>query len=919
MMVCHSILAATIGEKTMVNVSLDDGLAGETVNHVMTDHRGFMWIATTGGISIFNGRNLMTMRLLNDQNRPLAVSDLCETRSNDIYAATEEGLFRLTFKRNTFERIVPEVKSPISLLAVGDTVYIGGEQGLQVYDGHKLKHHDVGIGRKGLDNIARCYVQGANGFVWFLGRHDLNRYDPRTERIEHYDLAAAMGTKRILSHFDMADGRLWIGTRNGGLYVYTLKTRECHQIGGVGKIVTSVRCSSDGLVAVATDGTGGYLIDSKTEQVVEHFSTSAGGMQRLPTNALYSFYRDGRGINWFGTVRHGLVYNPYSSGIFRPYEPDGQSTVGMNVRSFLVSGNQTVIGLQDGLWLIDADRHVHRYYSPDELGGHIVNNIQWWQGQYVIGQYDGGVRLLNPQTGTLSRQQWSPLLDQTTVGDIQVAPDSSLWIGCSDGLIIIHPDGTVRQLTEQNSPITSGIIIDITFDAEGNGWLTGTKGISVYSRVSSEVVDTSFPEGFFHRKGYMRGILGHDGLVYMRNGPRLFYTTSRMERFGELALPVALTDRWCRGMVDDMNGRLWLASERGLLGFNYEGHHLIQLGEGEGLSGAQISELRMDSADRLWVATSEGLFVATRQALTQWMEAEGSRVTLYNVRVGSDLLTGSTMSELSEHQNITLTWNMTSQVLQADPLVLDFARQKGRFYEYQVDGGEWQLIADGRPIDVRRLLLGTHLLTVRMAGVKGTETQYHLSVIPSVGAFVELALLIVALVLLWLWWRYRKNTKVLLSERNEIEDALVEVEEQLQDISLTAHSLPISSGKYQKVKVDERECTDIVERMKEYLERERVYTNQDLKMKDLADVLHLSAPKLSQVFNLYLGQNYYDFINRYRLEEFKRLIEAGEYKRFTITALSEQSGFKKSSFFSTFRKVEGMTPAEYLKKLGIKV
>ena len=89
----------------------------------------------------------------------------------------------------------------------------------------------------------------------------------------------------------------------------------------------------------------------------------------------------------------------------------------------------------------------------------------------------------------------------------------------------------------------------------------------------------------------------------MRNGPQLFYTTSHMERFGEVPLPVTLTDRWCRGMVDDMSGWLWLASERGLLGVSYDdGHHLIQLGEGEGLLGAQISELRMDGTDRLWVA-----------------------------------------------------------------------------------------------------------------------------------------------------------------------------------------------------------------------------------------------------------------------------------------------------------------------------
>ena len=143
---------------------------------------------------------------------------------------------------------------------------------------------------------------------------------------------------------------------------------------------------------------------------------------------------------------------------------------------------------------------------------------------------------------------------------------------------------------------------------------------------------------------------------------------------------------------------------------------------------------------------------------------------------------------------------------------------------------------------------------------------------------------------------------------------MIEIEQELQEVEEVKSE---EVQKYQKVKIDEQECADIVIRMKEYIEREKVYTNADLKMKDLADVLHLSAPKLSQVFNLYLNENYYEFINQYRLDEFKRLIAAGEYQRFTITALSEQSGFKKSNFFSTFRKVEGMTPAEYLKKEGI--
>ncbi len=222
---------------------------------------------------------------------------------------------------------------------------------------------------------------------------------------------------------------------------------------------------------------------------------------------------------------------------------------------------------------------------------------------------------------------------------------------------------------------------------------------------------------------------------------------------------------------------------------------------------------------------------------------------------------------------------------------------------------------------IKGLQLGQNRLEVRLAGVEGTATVFTILVVPSLWAVVELVLLLAALVLLWLWWRWRKTTKVLLSERDEIEDALVEMDHELNELNDLKMQQDVQGEtvKYKKVKIDETECADIVQRMKDYLEREKVYTNAELKMKDLADVLHLSAPKLSQVFNLYLGQNYYDFINAYRLQEFKRLISEGAYNRYTITALSEQCGFKKSNFFSTFRKIEGVTPAEYLKKKGAKV
>ena len=909
-----------------INLTPADGLAGETVRSIVTDHNGLVWIATTGGVNIFDGKHLQTLRIQDNKGNNTEIYDLCETHDGTVYAATDQGLYQLKLATERFEHILPEIKRPFSLMATGNTIYIGSEQGFLFWDGRELHHQDVGASHQGLDNVVRQYRQDAAGGIWFLGRHNLSSYNPTTGRITTYDLITPMGGKQTLTQFDIVDDKFFIGTRSNGLYVYEPQTGMARHVDGVGPLVITVSQSADGYVCVATDGTGAFLVDPKTEQVSESYNMGVG---QLPTNALYSFYRDMNGVNWFGTVRCGLVYTPHNSHLFNVYEPDGLSTLGMNVRSFCIRGNQSVIGLQDGLWFVDAERRIRKFYTSQELGGHIVNNIVWWQGRYYIGMYDGGVRQLEPHSLSLNHQPFSPLLSKCSVGKMVAGPDSCLWIGCTDGLFIIDKTGELRRFTEQNSPIMGGIIIDITFDRDGNAWLSGAKGLSLYSAASREVVSVKYPEGFWNEEPYMRGCFGNDGTIYMRNGPQLFYTRNGMKDFGEIKLPVMLSDKWCRSMIDDGKGHLLLASERGLLHINPDGGELVQMGPGEGLIGNQMSEVWLDHNEQLWVATSNGLFTSLRKNFDHWLASRQYKVMLYPVRKGSDLLTPREMSIMVENRQISLSWNFTSQVLQAEPVLVDYAPQQGRLYEYRVDGGEWRQIDNGEPIDVRHLLMGQHTLTVRLMGVEGTETMWQLLVKPSMWAWLELILFIVAIVSLWLWWRYRKYTKEVIAEHQMTEQALIEESEELKVLA-TPHSqgekseeftavIDETTQKYQKVKIDEEECADIVKRMKEYLERERVYTNADLKMKDLADVLHLSAPKLSQVFNLYLGENYYDFINRYRLNEFKRLIEAGEYKRFTITALSEQCGFKKSNFFSTFRKVEGLTPAEYLKKRGVKV
>ncbi|MFY0689608.1 MAG: helix-turn-helix transcriptional regulator [Cyclobacteriaceae bacterium] len=100
------------------------------------------------------------------------------------------------------------------------------------------------------------------------------------------------------------------------------------------------------------------------------------------------------------------------------------------------------------------------------------------------------------------------------------------------------------------------------------------------------------------------------------------------------------------------------------------------------------------------------------------------------------------------------------------------------------------------------------------------------------------------------------------------------------------------------------------------MESERPYLNPDLKSKDLADHLDLNQKVFSQVINQSFNQNFFDFINTYRCEEVKKILQ-GPDEKITIIEAMYQSGFNsKSSFNKEFKKLTGQTPSEFKKSLS---
>lgn len=101
-------------------------------------------------------------------------------------------------------------------------------------------------------------------------------------------------------------------------------------------------------------------------------------------------------------------------------------------------------------------------------------------------------------------------------------------------------------------------------------------------------------------------------------------------------------------------------------------------------------------------------------------------------------------------------------------------------------------------------------------------------------------------------------------------------------------------------------------RLKTRIVNEKLFANKELNLRNLASILDIKEKKLSKLINLHSQTNFYKFINTLRVEEFKKLIESPKAKQLSILGLAEEAGFSsKSTFYSAFKSIEGMTPKQY--------
>ncbi len=435
-------------------------------------------------------------------------------------------------------------------------------------------------------------VQDPYGFIWVGTQEGLNRFDGR--RFEVF--LNEPGNPQSLPHdwvtdlLVAADGRLWVGTRGGGLSVFDYSRSRFEPFGGLeqGFGQLAIRClhqDQNRIIWAGTDNDGIVQIDRDgTVARLRHDPLDATS---LSDDRVRDVVSDPQGRVWVATEGGGLNLWDDQTGKFEAFRHSPQ--------------------VADTL---SSDRLLSLFAAPD--------------GTIWVGTYDAGLSVVNPFRRSVVRLGHSPedffSLSSNRVRVVYQDVDGRIWVGTDNGLDLWDPDrrGFHRYRSESGArgSLSDNRITTLMQDRGGvlwvgtyaglNNWNARVGSIQHYRReaeapssLSSDVI-TSFAED---RNGRLWVGTWGGGLnrIDLASGQIVHY------RAGE----GSLADDRVMSLLADRGGRLWVGTlSSGLHRFDADREAFTRYRhdpeDPTSISANAITNIFEDSRGWIWVATFGG-------------------------------------------------------------------------------------------------------------------------------------------------------------------------------------------------------------------------------------------------------------------------------------------------------------------------
>lgn len=900
---------------TLRGLSVSDGLSDLVVNALYKDTLGFVWIGTGNSLERFDGIHLRHYPIPGGDEKLKRVNVIAETDGNRLWIGNGMGLWRLNQEQTALDPIVPDrINGAVySLLYDGkSTLYIGSEKGLFVYKEGNLEQILPDKNVFSAANAITGLSLDGQGRVWMATKRGLYSLRLSDKKVEAYHNVE--NDKHICAFNNIAriGPMIYLGTMEQGIISFDTRSGKFEHFVDVGcNIISSLSTDGKNLLYVGTDGNGVHFIATDQRKVMRTMRHQTGNSESLRSNSVYSLLVDRDGMVWVGFYQLGLDYSLYQNDLFATYAfPPYFNSKDIPVRALAINGHEKLIGSRDGLFFIDGQKNRFKSFKSPEMRSGMIFCILFHKGEYYVGTYGGGMYIFNPETLTLRdfRPDEAQPFTKGHIFCIKLDAEEKLWIGTSRGVYCYKDGREVAHFTSANSKLPEGNVYEIYFDSTRKGWICTENGMCIWDPSSEKLRTDIFPEGFIHKEK-VRVVYedsGHE-LYFFPDKGALFVSDLSMNRFRRLQPGTPLEGRDGMFVIEDGKKWLWMGTNDGL--FHYDKQdNFVPYNFVDGIPGPVFTLCPpvCDAEGNFWFGNSKGLIYLDVAGMSR------KERNFYPVKVTDVHINGRPpVSPITTMENGTPKVELESSQKNVTFRFSDFSYTSPAFmaYEYQLEGEDdgWVAIAGRSEATYYDLSSGSYVFKVRRMGQPESETRMMVEKASAFSGWIAAGIAVMVLLAGGVYYGFRRRGR----------EVVLPVVPVAEEPSAPVEVKPVSEEKYKSVKVSPEECKRLAKKLEVVMHRDKPYMHPDLKIADLATAIDTSAHTLSYLFNQYLKRNYYDYINDYRIAEFKRLVNTDEYAKYTLSALAEHCGFSsRASFFRYFKKATGITPNEYIRSIG---
>lgn len=922
---------------SFTQLSIEQGLSQSTAQSILLDHKGTLWIGTKSGLNSYTQEGIKTY--LHHSGDPHSLP------SNYINHLTEDSL---------------------------GNFWIATSKGLALYDDEQDQFNTV--------NSSIIYSSvGGEGGMWFGSENAIHCYDYKSKELKtiHIEKEEGKGINpvdyRIQKMLYLEDGKILIGTRKKGIYLYDCRIRQFTLlIPSSQNLLTSLYVTADHHIYTAFYGDGFYCYD-RTGKMLKHYTKENSGLKNnyvldmveyngniwlatdgsginlftprtfqfsqlqhivgdyssLPVNSITLLYKDMKDNLWAGSVRGG-IFSIKETYIKTYKEAILNNTNGLSEQSVISlyeeKDGKVWIGTDGGginLYDPSTDKFIH---FPSTYGDKVVSIAEVSETELMVSLYTKGIFLFNKKTHkyrpfTIVDEEtnkkecfygYLPLANQVADGKIYI-------ISCGTYVYHTHDHTFSRMQTDRDYDFSNdALCLSYSNDrfsllkcAHQAFWVD-QKSDSI--RLLFELEKDELITSMSYDNNRMIWTSTNKGLGFFDLESQKYHRI-RTRLFNGISYLIA-----------DGKGRLWICAQNHLYSYIIKENRFILWNSSDGFPPNEIlfAYQKQSNRDYIYLGGSEGLVKINTDI--PYTETQIPEIYLSEI-----LFNGSPSLKKVKENTIKIPWNYNS-------LSVHF-RIKNRdvfqkyLLQYTIEGRGKQSIETYDPVlNLSSLSAGNYSIWVSCNTKNGNRTPskqlIHIIVTPPwyktvwfIGVAAVLFIIMTASIGYIHYRRKERNMKgnVNYFLQAVLNDMLSSKEEKQRGEEDNFAETPLSdiSSKEDDSRLEETGQQTQAKNSKEdeeFLNKLNMLIHEnmaggELSIKFLTDKLAMSRASLYNKVKFLTGLGVNDYINRLRIEKSVFLLTN---TNMNINEISYEVGFSYPRYFSTsFKQIKGMTPTRF--------